>query len=516
MTALALTTSYKREKILNSLRKRITDLEDYKNIKAPILNIFSFFYRKVKWSPSKPKLEDIKYLLEKAIEFYNNDTSGSGTYFSGYLLDSAIEEFSKNLKQIEKNFVIYRFEDNKNIKWIKKLFNIIEKISSYFSSNNNSHIGILASKNHLYLENDLFDNKKIQKIIKNNKTFEIKLKNIDLLINKYFKEINLSRREKLIKLAENLIEECTSENEDIEKILESRSLIIKTEIQKTENYKIEGQENFENIFWGAKKSLERENFPELEVYLDLLKQYTANNDHDSSFIELNNKTNSFLTEQDNSNIFKKVFGEYVFNLIEEGYAKARINKHNNCHYSFSDYVYDYFNSNIEEVFNCVLSSESVFNIGNPLTPAIIETFEYIPKTVKFPTSIRKSVIARDLSNLKNIEIQHPQTIIYDLADGSLREKKFISKVKVTKSKQVLQGEIRIYVMDISPSMIMTPQRWRAREAIILSEILKIKKLFDNEKDNIHRIMFYSFFSEIISNVKEIKSSEDALRAIEEI
>ena len=133
--------------------------------------------------------------------------------------------------------------------------------------------------------------------------------------------------------------------------------------------------------------------------------------------------------------------------------------------------------------------------------------------VKHPTQDLTLLPAEDANDLKDAIIGDPRTILLDLAIGRLFARRFVRDEPTKKTRIVFYGEVRVYVLDGSGSMLGT--RARVRDAILIAELSTVMKRLERPRD-VRCTLFYRYFDEQLGPQRRVETAKDAQVAIRDV
>jgi hypothetical protein len=162
--------------------------------------------------------------------------------------------------------------------------------------------------------------------------------------------------------------------------------------------------------------------------------------------------------------------------------------------------------------NGLLSVDGCFDVGGVLTPTRVVEEKRLRRTVSYPTGQLTLEPAESAGDIPDAAISDPRTVIPDLATGKLLARRFIRDEVQKTNRTVLLGELRIYLLDGSTSML-TP-RSVLRDAILIAELCTIIARLNDAKRNVNPTLYFQYFDKEVGPVTEVVTSEQAANAIE--
>jgi hypothetical protein len=162
--------------------------------------------------------------------------------------------------------------------------------------------------------------------------------------------------------------------------------------------------------------------------------------------------------------------------------------------------------------NGLLSVDGCFDVGGVLTPTRVVEEKRLRRTVSYPTGHLTLEPAESAVDIPDAAINDPRTVIPDLATGKLLARRFIRDEVQKSNRTVLLGELRIYLLDGSTSML-TP-RSVLRDAILIAELCTMIARLNDAKRNVNPTLYFQYFDKEVGPVTEIVTAEQAANAIE--
>jgi hypothetical protein len=165
------------------------------------------------------------------------------------------------------------------------------------------------------------------------------------------------------------------------------------------------------------------------------------------------------------------------------------------------------------ITNAAIAADGFFEVGGALAPVRILEEHHIARVVKHPTRDLVLQTAEDVNDLRDAIITDPRSILMDLAIGRLFARRFVRDEPFHKSRIVMHGEVRVYVLDGSGSM--KGARARVRDAILVAELSTLMKRLENPRD-VRCTLFYRYFDEELGpshRIETVKEARDAIRDV---
>ncbi|MEI8257410.1 MAG: vWA domain-containing protein, partial [Deltaproteobacteria bacterium] len=161
-----------------------------------------------------------------------------------------------------------------------------------------------------------------------------------------------------------------------------------------------------------------------------------------------------------------------------------------------------------------LMVDGCFEVGGSLAPVrVVEEHQRL-EAVRYPTQRLQLVQATEVIDLKDAVIDDPRSLLLQLASGRLLARRFVSERVTRTQRTVMQGEVRVYVLDGSGSMI--GPRARVRDAIVVGELATLARRLEEFGKSARVVMFYRYFNESLGPVTRVDTAAFALEAIRDV
>ena len=165
------------------------------------------------------------------------------------------------------------------------------------------------------------------------------------------------------------------------------------------------------------------------------------------------------------------------------------------------------------IANAALAVDGFFEVGGALSPVRITEEGHVQRVVKHPTAALTLVPAEDVNDVKDAIIGDPRTILLDLAIGRLFARRYVRDEPIKKNRIVMHGEVRVYLLDGSGSMLGT--RARVRDAILIAELSTLMQRLQSPRD-VRCTLFYRYFDEQLGPQHRVETRKEAQLAIRDI
>jgi hypothetical protein len=163
------------------------------------------------------------------------------------------------------------------------------------------------------------------------------------------------------------------------------------------------------------------------------------------------------------------------------------------------------------------TTDGFFEVGASLSPVRAREVETYARLVRYPTSDMLLVLARDPADLQHAVIDDPRTVLLDLAAGRLLARRFVEEETRTVTRTRLIGEVRVYLLDGSTSMLNEGKgRATMRDAILTSELATTLRRMTEHERSTRLSLYYAYFSKHLSPITRVASAEQALAAIGDV
>ena len=180
----------------------------------------------------------------------------------------------------------------------------------------------------------------------------------------------------------------------------------------------------------------------------------------------------------------------------------------------------------QAAFAALLAVDGCFDVGATLSPVRITEIEHRARVVPYPTDPMILMPARGPADLPAALIEDPRDLLASLATGRLLARKYVEHQPVRRQRTRLTGEVRIFVLDGSTSMLEHGgARARVRDAILLAELGTLLRRFEtaptgrgrgHAADRVRVVLFYRYFTKRLGPLMRVDSGPSALAAIGDV
>ena len=193
---------------------------------------------------------------------------------------------------------------------------------------------------------------------------------------------------------------------------------------------------------------------------------------------------------------KQALGDDFTETVKSAYDAARkryetLRQNGDDSYTVNSALTYFDASSSSATLSATLAVDGAFEVGGALLPIRIEEIERRYRAVRWPTQEMWLMPATEPVDIPDAIIDDPRTIVLDLAAGRLLARRFVKEELLRHPKTILRGEVRVYVLDGSGSM-MGP-RSRMRDAIVCAELLTLKRRLLEGAKLARVVFFYRYF-----------------------
>lgn len=161
-----------------------------------------------------------------------------------------------------------------------------------------------------------------------------------------------------------------------------------------------------------------------------------------------------------------------------------------------------------------LTVDGCFDVGGVLSPVRIRENYIRHRVVPYPTQHQKLVRAQGPADLPTAIVHDPRAIILDLAAGRLLARRYIQDEIATRTRTAMQGEVRVYVLDGSSSML--GPRARMRDAILVAELATLLRRLENPDAHTRVVLYYRYFNALMGPVTRVDNPGAVIEAIADV
>ena len=216
---------------------------------------------------------------------------------------------------------------------------------------------------------------------------------------------------------------------------------------------------------------------------------------------------------------KELMGDRVIEAIATGAARG-IEKRaemddTNADAFAADQVKEHYAPGKErDILAHALTVDGCFDVGGVLSPVRIKENYIRHRIVPYPTQHQKLVQAAGPEDLPQALIGDPRSIILDLAAGRLLARRYVQDEIATRTRTAMQGEVRVYVLDGSSSML--GPRARMRDAILVAELATLLRRLENPDAHTRVVLYYRYFNALMGPVTRVDNAGAVIEAIADV
>ncbi|MBX3209987.1 MAG: hypothetical protein KF764_33465 [Labilithrix sp.] len=165
------------------------------------------------------------------------------------------------------------------------------------------------------------------------------------------------------------------------------------------------------------------------------------------------------------------------------------------------------------LLRAAVAADGFFEVGGALAPVRVADERRVLRMVRHPTEDLVLVPAEEVHDLRDAVIGDPRSVLLDLATGRLFARRFVQEGVQRRTRVVMRGEVRVYVLDGSGSM--TGPRARVRDAILVAELSTLMRRLDDPGDTRCTLLFRYFDEELgpVSRIDTVAAASGAIRDI---
>ncbi len=235
------------------------------------------------------------------------------------------------------------------------------------------------------------------------------------------------------------------------------------------------------------------------------------------------RLDSSLTQESSLRSVDEIFGKATKERLQRGIQKAKEdyrgpNASENAK-QLDPQTMDFTRRHVESLdtsvyLNGLLAVDGSFDVGGVLTPTRVVEEKRRKSAVRHPTAELALLPAQGPEDMPDCVIGDPRAIVPDLAAGKLLARRFVNEEVAKNNRTVLLGELRIYLLDGSTSML-TP-RSILRDAILIAELCTLIARLSDARRSVNPTLYFQYFEKTVGEVTEITTAEQAADAIAEL
>lgn len=164
--------------------------------------------------------------------------------------------------------------------------------------------------------------------------------------------------------------------------------------------------------------------------------------------------------------------------------------------------------------DAMAAADGCFEVGGALAPVRVTEWSTRPRAVRHPTRAMALSPARDPSDVPDAVIEDPRMLLLSLAAGRLLARRFVADDPVPTTRVVLQGEVRVYVLDGSSSM--EGPRARMRDALLAGELAVMLRRWETGGRAARVVLYYRYFTQELGDLARVDHADAARVALDAV
>jgi hypothetical protein len=526
---------------LERLGRKIERLTlDPESISDPVTWLVRPLMHRIGWRP-KTKIDAIKALIAQLEWVRERDGDAAECR---KLLEEATDELEDNLQQIERATVLDRRPLVAHAAWLRRLFELVVHAQrAVASTKDRSALFLAASPDEALMLPPLSMRTAREEIPEDapsegapkapgfadaSRVLELQLDTVDhLMAAARSEDALLGRRRRLLDAARQLLLETSAalalDKEGVQKRLENIAL----QITRINRQQAVGLRPDVALLHQARTALSRGERDKLFAALSAIRRGAV----DRGDIELTTlsgdgldrltgrASSSNVTEASLGRSAAEVFGGRAVDAIAEGYRRARVRDQELDEMNSDSWaaarVADYFAPGKErDTLAHALTVDGCFDVGGALSPVRVEEHYIRHRVVPYPTPELRLQRATGPEDLPTALIDDPRAVILNLAAGRLLSRRFVQEDVATRTKTLMQGEVRVYVLDGSSSML--GPRARMRDSILVAELATLLRRLENPQAHTRVVLYYRYFNHDLGPVTRVDTPGGVIEAIADV
>ena len=502
-------------------------------ISAPFTRLFRGWFHRFRWRPSA-KIEKVQALVT---ELERRRRTGEGVRELRGELDGAVGELRDNVAQVERATVVSERPQVAHAAWLRRLYELLVHAQRAIVEGERGPLAIAAAADEGQLLAPLSMGEARDGVAEEEapadevpradptRVLELQLDTIDHLMGAAREEnALLGRRRRLLDAARQLLLESsaalTLEREGVQRRLEN----IARHITRINRYQAVGLQPDVALLHQARSALANGDRDRVFAALSVIRQSAAATG-DLAMTKLAGSALEELTagsERDGSSISRsatEVFGERVVEAIRLGYEAGRtvqMPSEGSVHdHWLQKAVREYYAPGQDRAALAhTLTVDGCFDVGGVLSPVRVME-EYIRhRLVPYPTQRQALVQAAGPQDIRDAVIRDPRLVVLDLAAGRLLARRFVEEEVALRRRTVMKGEVRVYVLDGSTSML--GPRARMRDSILVAELATLMRRLEDPRRETRVVLFYRYFNSKPGPVSRVDTPGGAVEGIRDV
>ena len=532
------------EHALTELGRRIERLTlAPESISAPLHRLFRGVLHRIGWKPST----DVDALLA-IVELLRAPGDELARSRSRRALDGAIEELEDNVTQVERATVIAQRPLVSHAAWLRRCYELVVVAHRALADqkalppadsevvDDEGALLVATMRDEALLapplamgrarrgvDDDGDGEDPDETIADPGRVLELQLDTIDhLMAAAREDDALLGRRRRLLHAARQLLLETSAALRLDQTGVQQRLQTIAKQITLINRYEALGLREDVGLLHQARTALSRGERDRLFGALSLLRRRAA----DVGDVEVAALTNAAIehlvgqapTSQDQVASLRRsgreVLGARVVEAVEDGYARARSDEGEIDSFAEAVIKQYYAPGKEHDTLAHALAVDGCFEVGGTLSPIRIHEEFIVNRLVPYPTQRLELVRATGPSDLAAAVITDPRMVVLDLAAGRLLARRFVREEIASRPKTVMQGEVRVYLLDGSTSML--GPRARMRDAVLVAELATLLERLENPDGHTRVMLFYRYFTHEMGPVTRVDSPDASVEAIRDV
>lgn len=513
------------------------------SIKAPLTRLLSPILYRVGWRP-KVRVAAIEALVAAVAAISGGGAPGvtpeSPARLRATLLPAAIGELRDNLVQVERATVITERPLITYAAWLGRLHALVVDAGRALAREDDPAAYALValvdparllpplSMRHADARARVDPQLRAAQERDPTRVLELQLDTVDhLLAAAREEDARLGRRRQLLAAARQLLLESSAALDLDEDGVQRRLQSIARQMTRINRYEAAGLSPDVALLHQARAALSRGERDRLFAALSVLRRSAIDRgDVDAAGLTtaaidrlVGPRARGGLAAASIARSAEEVFGERFARAIEEGYARGRAIDRDEHDESLHEYTLDalreyYAPGQERAALASALAVDGCFEVGGALSPVRVHEQHLRRRVVPYPTQSMKLEQATGPEDLPSALITDPRAIILDLAAGRLLTRRYLEDDLVTRPRTAMQGEVRVYVLDGSSSMIGA--RARMRDAILMAELATLMKRLEQPQGGARVVLYYRYFTLELSETRRVDSVAGAVEAIRDV
>ncbi len=454
-------------------------------------------------------------------------------------IDAALDELEDNVDKAERTCAVHGYAPTAHASWLYRCESVVRRVAKLAASSNEqarralegldrtrviAPLRLVTPERPAEVPAAQAEPRDAHRIV------ELELAAIDHIIDAARSETRvIERRRRLLEGARRLLLDASAALPlDTSGVVERQKHLVR-EITKLDRLQAAGLSPTVAIAYQAKQAIRRGDRDRLYAALVALDSFAlamGDSDalaHTSAALERFAAGASAGTpgESGLARSAEQAFGANVVDTIRAQYASAR-ERHSGIEADpeLSRLALTYLAPGTEDAaLSALLSVDGCFEVGASLSPVRVREMHEVARLVSEPTSEMLLVQARDATDISAAVISDPRTVLLDLAAGRLLARKYVRRERRMTTRTRLMGEVRVYVLDGSTSMIEDGKdgsRARVRDAVLLGELATLMRRLDDPTRDVRLSLFYRFFTKRLGDLRRVATPSEALAAMADV